>query len=521
MVARTTRPLLALLFAAAAVAARLPFLATHKIPFDSDEAVEGLMASHVLQGELPAFFWAQAFKGVPEVYASAGVFALAGPSVIALKSVTLAMFAAYVALNFVLLDRTTTRWTAVSASLLLVAAPPALVFWSLDASAEYILIMLLGTALLLLSLDGRRLFSIGLVIGIGLWVHQLFIVYLLPLGVLGILRSEWWKRREFGPPNRVVLGLAGVAAIYLGLGLLAFVTGGFSWQLGPLSVGARAPQKMLRIAAAIAAFAALAHAFAAARRDAIRQLAGVYWPLAAGVVIGYLPVLIFSLLVEPARSPARNANLRQLLNAAPDILGNILPILAGFKIATTERLAVPAAAAIPGVVALAAYFWSARRTAAHEFFPLFGLFVPVLFVVSGAYVDTQSYRYLIPWYAGLAVAWAREASPRHGWQGSHLAPRGCSGPYSSGPSSPFTPGSRCCGIECCSRTTSRWPRSRASRAVASAEDMRTTGQRKLTFLSNEAIIVAPSNGVDRYPAYTHFVRSLPAHERMEDVTRCE
>ena len=405
MVARTTRPLLALLFAAAAVAARLPFLATHKIPFDSDEAVEGLMASHVLQGELPAFFWAQAFKGVPEVYASAGVFALAGPSVIALKSVTLAMFAAYVALNFVLLDRTTTRWTAVSASLLLVAAPPALVFWSLDASAEYILIMLLGTALLLLSLHGRRLFSIGLVIGIGLWVHQLFIVYLLPLAVLGILRSEWWKRREFGPPNRVVLGLAGVAAIYLGLGLLAFVTGGFSWQLGPLSVGARAPQKMLRIAAAIAAFAALAHAFASARREALRQLAGVYWPMAAGVVIGYLPVLIFSLLVEPARSPARNANLRQLLNAAPDILGNILPILAGFKIATTERLAVPAAAAIPGVVALAAYFWSARRTAAHEFFPLFGLFVPVLFVVSGAYVDTQSYRYLIPWYAGLTVAW--------------------------------------------------------------------------------------------------------------------
>ena len=72
------RRLLALLFAGIAVAARLPFLVSGKIPFDSDEAVEGLMALHVLKGELPAFFWGQAFKGVPEVYAAAGAFAVFG-----------------------------------------------------------------------------------------------------------------------------------------------------------------------------------------------------------------------------------------------------------------------------------------------------------------------------------------------------------------------------------------------------------------------------------------------------------
>lgn len=110
------------------------------------------MARHVLHGELPAFFWGRAFKGMPEVYAAAGVFAVAGPGVIALKSVTLAFFAAYVALNFLLLDRMAGRWIAVSASLLLILAPPAMVFWSLDASAEHILLMLLGTMLLLLCL---------------------------------------------------------------------------------------------------------------------------------------------------------------------------------------------------------------------------------------------------------------------------------------------------------------------------------------------------------------------------------
>src|SRR5687767_8144142 len=143
---------LALLFAALTIVARLPFLVAGKIPFDSDEAVEGLMAVHVLNGELPAFFWGQAFKGVPEVYAAAGAFALFGGSVTVLKSVTLAVFAAYVAVNFVLLDTILSRWVAVAASLLLIFCPPPLVLWSLSASAEYVFIMLLGTILLLLCL---------------------------------------------------------------------------------------------------------------------------------------------------------------------------------------------------------------------------------------------------------------------------------------------------------------------------------------------------------------------------------
>ena len=123
------RAAIALLVAAIAVAARLPFLLSGRIPFDSDEAVEGLMARHVLQGELPAFFWGQAFKGVPEVYASAAAFALLEPSVLVLKSVTLACFALFAALQFVVVDRVASRWVALASSGLLVAAPPSVVFW--------------------------------------------------------------------------------------------------------------------------------------------------------------------------------------------------------------------------------------------------------------------------------------------------------------------------------------------------------------------------------------------------------
>ena len=99
--------------------------------------------------------------------------------------------------------------------------------------------------------------------------------------------------------------------------------------------------------------------------------------------------------------------LQQLVAAAPDILGNIVPILAGFKIATTERLPFACRSRPPQrrrvrrvSMDLAAH---ARR---RDFFPCSWCLFPLLFLASGAYLDTQSYRYFVPWYAGLPVAWA-------------------------------------------------------------------------------------------------------------------
>ena len=518
------RQLLALIFGALAVGARLPFLVTGKIPFDSDEAVEGLMARHVLNGEFPAFFWGQAFKGVPEVYASAGAFALFGSSVAILKAVTLAFFAAYVALNFVLLDKIASRWIAVSASLLLIAAPPALVFWSLDASAEYVLIMLLGTTLLLLAQpdsfarperEQRPLLAIGLVIGAGLWIHQLFVVYLIPLGVILSLRNEWWKSLRPATLNRFALALAAIAGVYLVLGVIAFLAGGFVWHVGSLTVSATAPQKMARIALAILVMAAIVQVASSTSAAHMHQALRRYWPLAAGFLIGYSPVLLYSLLVEPARSPARVANLQQLVAAAPDILGNIVPILAGFKTPpTAERLPLPAIAIVPLVTALFVFLWSSRRRLLTDFFVLFVIFYPLLFLASGAYLDTQSYRYFIPWYAGLVVAWAA---------GSLALTRGRTIAASI--------------IVAAIVSTNAWQQALwyqklqpDTQSLATIECLKRNGIRggyaeywtayKLTFIAQENIVVAPTDGIDRYPKYTEHVRSLPDKERIGDAARC-
>jgi hypothetical protein len=512
------------LFAALAVAARLPFLLSEKIPFDSDEAVQGLMARHILNGELPAFFWGQAYKGVPEAYVSAGAFALFGSTVTVLKSVTLLFFAAYVGLNYVLVRKFLGPWMAIAASLLLIFGPPPIVQWSLSASAEYVLIMLVGTIVLLLATEiqqqaipGRRLLaSLGFVVGLGLWIHQMFLFYLIPIVVIFVRRARWWRERRFGAVRMPAIVLAVIAGFYLGLAVIAFFTGGVSLRLGSMALSATAPQKMLRITIGVAVLAIAAHLLSNVSRDAWKRAGAAYWPLAAGFFTGYLPVLIYSVAVEPARSPARVANLRTLIDAAPDIFGNIIPILAGFKLATLERVPVHAAFALVPACALAAYFWSIRyrltailsfdandTTLEKDFFPLFMIVVPALLVISGAYIDTQSYRYALVYYAGLVVALA-------------------AGSYALGKQN-IIAASILAGVLACVFGLQQilWyeklsPDVESRRVIECMTRQRLRGgfadywtSYKLTFLSNEHIIFAPTTGVDRYPAYTAYVRALP------------
>lgn len=47
---------------------------------------------------------------------------------------------------------------------------------------------------------------------------------------------------------------------------------------------------------------------------------------------------------------------------------------------------------------------------------------------------------------------------------------------------------------------------------------------KLTFVAQEEIVIAPIDGIDRYPPYTEYVRSLPAHQQVRlkaDTTDCQ
>ena len=114
-----------LLIAALVDRRRAPFLLHGDRFFDSDEAVEGLMASHVLQGEHPGVSVGTALQGRPGgVPRGRGVCRRPDPSVVALKSVTLACFVLFVCLQFVLVERLFSRAIAWIATAFLIVCPP-------------------------------------------------------------------------------------------------------------------------------------------------------------------------------------------------------------------------------------------------------------------------------------------------------------------------------------------------------------------------------------------------------------
>src|SRR5712692_8391428 len=53
---------------------------------DGDEALVGIQAEHILHGELPIYFYNQPYMGSLEAYIMAGIFAIVGPSVWALRA---------------------------------------------------------------------------------------------------------------------------------------------------------------------------------------------------------------------------------------------------------------------------------------------------------------------------------------------------------------------------------------------------------------------------------------------------
>ena len=70
---------------ALALAYRLLLLRTILSTVDSDQAVLGIMARHVLRGERPLFFYGQGYGGALEAYLTAGAFRLWGQSDLTLR----------------------------------------------------------------------------------------------------------------------------------------------------------------------------------------------------------------------------------------------------------------------------------------------------------------------------------------------------------------------------------------------------------------------------------------------------
>jgi hypothetical protein len=519
--------------AGAVVLARLPFLLNGSRFFDSDEAVEGLMARHVLGGEFPLYLWGQRYKGVPEVYLSAAAFRVwssGAGAVIALKAVTLACFALYACLNFWLLARYFSRRIAWIATAFVIAGPPTLVLWSLSGSADMVMTLLAGTSLLLgftaWRRDGSRagLIAAAASLGFGLWIQQYILYYVAAIAVSTV---DWTpagrtRLRELGAgtglpawlrlPVRIV-GIAG--AVYIVFGFAAFFGLGFSVALSSVVITVSHPQKMWWIAAALLLIAAAG--LAVGRLTQGRGWRAWVSPV-LGFLVGFSPAIAGRLLAEGYGAPTGRMDFAGLQSALAPFSRVALPIVFGFKGPGAERLAVPAWSALVVVAGLVAGYASlmgtrqAGRAGGDEYpgvFHAFLIVAPIMLLASGSFIDVQSYRYLMPIHAALPVVYAV------GIEGVLRA-------------------SRFAGVALLVALVSVFALQQADwyrrlhpdlEAQTLIDCLDHAGVRaayadywlsyKLTFLTGERIIVAPINGVDRYPRYTTFVRAQPVAPTIE------
>jgi hypothetical protein len=203
-----TRVALALLVVAAVY--RVVLILRGWPALDSDEAIIGLMARHILQGERPIFFWGQNYMGAFQAYFVAPIFAVFGSSIATLHlSVLLLVLGFLAAMYFVAraaygpaVGVLTLGWLAIGPALSLVRE-----LGTIGGYQE----MLLFSALIVLGVWDRlrrpsplprdrrewlRCFAtyagVGLCMGVGLW-SDLLIAPVLLMAVLALFAA---RRRE-------------------------------------------------------------------------------------------------------------------------------------------------------------------------------------------------------------------------------------------------------------------------------------------------------------------------------------
>ncbi len=190
-----------------AIAVRL-WLIVHTHGFiDGDEAVVGIQAQHILQGERPVYYYGQPYMGSLEAYLIALLFAIAGPSVWAQRAEPLLLSLAVVGLTWRLagalaeeaqLSPSAKKWFVTIAGLL-AAIPPLydavieMRAWGGHIETYVIMLSLLLSALRLtqrwkagasLRELTLRWAVIGFLVGLGLWVY--------PLVVSAIIVAALW-----------------------------------------------------------------------------------------------------------------------------------------------------------------------------------------------------------------------------------------------------------------------------------------------------------------------------------------
>lgn len=350
---------------ATGVALRIWVLASPPGGLDADEAVWGLMARRVLDGELSVFFWAQNYGGTLEALATAPLFAVTGSGTLALRAVPIALFALAALLVWRIGRRTVGEPAARLAAVLFWTWPAYLVWKSTRAHGFYGAVTVLSLAVLLLALRLRERDSrldaaaLGLALGLGWWASP-------QIALLAVPALAWlvWRRPAVVRSAWLVLpaAVAG-AAPWLGWNLAH----GFDSLEPPFEPGDDSYPEHLRIffAATWPSALGLRVPFTfewlvgapVGRALQLLALAGLGWLLVRRRPLGNVELLAVTALAYPL---LQSISPFSILNDEPRYLVLLVPVtalllalvLARGPMTASAGLAAAAALSVAGLVAL-------------------------------------------------------------------------------------------------------------------------------------------------------------------------
>ena len=211
---------------AAAIAIKVALVLSGAIPFNGDEAVLGLMARHILQGERPVFFYGQAYMGSLDAWLVAVAFRLLGESVFSIRLVQILLYALFMLTLWQLARRLFTDRGIANLVIWLAALPPVLITtYTTPSLGGYGETLVFGNLILWIGYEvsfgswkrnWRAWCAMGLVGGLAFWTLGLAGVYLLPVAILVFWQ---WKSQYFSPGRLRELGL----------GMAGFLAGSSPW----------------------------------------------------------------------------------------------------------------------------------------------------------------------------------------------------------------------------------------------------------------------------------------------------
>ena len=200
------------------------------VPFNSDEAVVALMARHILQGETPIFFYGQAYMGSADAYLVAAGFWIFGEQVWVIRLVQCLLYLGTILTTWWILSKWAGNPRAAAAAVLLLAIPAVnLTLYTTASLGGYGEALLLGNLVIIAGLSLAGLLKnpygknqrpktaltaliLGLLIGLGLWINGLTLVYALPVLfyiLFTVIRNKSWQALA-------TLTLSGLAGVLIG-----------------------------------------------------------------------------------------------------------------------------------------------------------------------------------------------------------------------------------------------------------------------------------------------------------------